>query len=295
MTKTVTETIETTVNPNNVLIVGRDTQDREEHPLYDPRGLRDPDPARVASIKQYGVLVPVRLRRMSDPETDLECLYAVDGRGRVLAARAAGLKAIPAVIENGGVTWRDFALSRVLNQHEQDDTLTRAAAARRLMAGMLLEHPKAKRASLMTAAAKAFGVTPESIRQWLVLLEQTAPEVQAAVQTGQISPTAGVVLAQLPAEDQPGALAAVCAAAPDGPPTVEAVKEAVRAKTGSGLGTPGARIRAAGAFLTGWAIRSRQTGHQQTVEQKYEDAVSALNVLADKLLGLSLADLGGGQ
>lgn len=155
----------------------------------------------VLDIMVRGVVLPVVITKGEDGEAVL-----VDGRQRVMAAREANrrLKAqgakvlvrVPAVYRQGD-DMNLYAAMVAANEHRQeDDAMGRARKAARLLALGASEEE----------AAVAFGVSRQTISNWLKLLK-LSPEVAQAVKEGTIKPTAAGKLADLPKSEQAGRLA----------------------------------------------------------------------------------------
>jgi ParB family chromosome partitioning protein len=71
------------VDPDNLIIIGLDTDDGPEHPLYDERVKLPLDESTVLNIMAIGVKEPVLVRKTDgNPEV-------VDGRRRTMHAREA--------------------------------------------------------------------------------------------------------------------------------------------------------------------------------------------------------------
>lgn len=215
------------LDPNvDLIIIGLDTKDGEEHALYDPRIKLPIDKNLVKNIAAIGVKKPVLVRKNGD------LIEVVDGRQRVRAAREANLTLevegkepvrVPCIIERGD----DHDLFGIListNEHVQGDTpLGKAEKLRRYMAMGRSEDE----ASVM------FGVSLSTIRNWLVLLDLTA-DVKKAVERGELSASAASKLAGLSAEEQKAKLG-------------ELIEEA----KASGTRVTGTRTRAAAAAASG--------------------------------------------
>jgi len=71
------------VPPEKLVVIGLDTEDEPEHPLYDARVTLPIDQAMVADVAKFGVVQPIRARRNGDK------LEVVVGRQRVRLAREA--------------------------------------------------------------------------------------------------------------------------------------------------------------------------------------------------------------
>jgi ParB family chromosome partitioning protein len=157
--------------------------------LYDPRVHDAPDDALVKNIMVYGVLEPVLIRRNGD------AVEVVAGRGRVKAALEANKRLaaegkppilVPAILRRG----QDADLYGVLiseNECRRDDSpLLKAGKAQRLLnMGVTPER-----------IAIAFGVSRQTVENWLAL-EEVATPVRQAVESGKLSASAAVQLSAL--------------------------------------------------------------------------------------------------
>src|SRR5210317_1175692 len=72
------------LDPYKLTIVGHDTDDGPEHPLYDERIKLPLEQSMIANFRALGVKNPIRVHKTSDGK-----LIVVDGRRRVLHAREA--------------------------------------------------------------------------------------------------------------------------------------------------------------------------------------------------------------
>jgi len=167
------------INPEDVIIVGIDTEDKG-HTLYDERVNLPLDEGLVLNIMKRGVLNPIIVRK--NPQGLPE---VVDGRQRCRAAREANLRLkengkksirIPAFLKGG--EYRDmFGTMIALNEIRQDDDkVTKARKAQRL----------AEKGYLPEEVALEFGVASETVKSWLKLLT-LEPALLAAVERRDIS------------------------------------------------------------------------------------------------------------
>lgn len=217
------------LGPHDVIIIGVDTDDGPDHPLYDDRAFRELDPGRLANFQRLGIRSPIFIK--SDNRYDKPIV--IDGRGRVRYAREierlqkeAGvdpdefikLRALKEIGSNEDL----FGLSRALNLHDRDDPLTTARNVERM-----ISYGKSD-----AEAAIVFGVSEQSIRNYRAML-QLSPEAQEAVKTAKLTPTAALQLASLPRAEQNEVLAEVQAEAASGKkPTVQRVRSKVAEKSG---------------------------------------------------------------
>lgn len=190
------------LDPDELVIVGLDDGEGPEHPLYDERVALPLDEALVRNIMVFGVIEPIVVRKNG---TFVE---VVDGRQRVRAAREANSRLreqgaeplhVPAVVKRGdngqimGVMLSTFL--------RQDDTpIGKAQKAARY-----LDTGKSE-----AEAAIVYGVSTQTIRNWMALLE-LAPRVQAAVTAGQIGAAAALELRDLPHREQESKIEAIAA------------------------------------------------------------------------------------
>jgi ParB family chromosome partitioning protein len=188
----------TAEKPEELTIIGLDTKDGKEHPLFDERVYLPLDEGLVRNIMVFGVLEPALVRK-NGPLTEV-----IDGRQRVRAAREANRRlseqgaetvAVPCFCKRGdeqqimGVMLSTFI--------RQDDT----ALAKARKCQRYLDTGKSE-----ADAAIVYGVGTQTIKGWLALLD-LAPAVQRAVQSGQIAAGAALALGDLPHVEQAEKLA----------------------------------------------------------------------------------------
>lgn len=219
---------------------GQTKPDGPEHYLYDTRAFRTILPERVSNYRHYGVKTAIHI------VIDGDDYLVEDGRGRLIGARlvadiqrAAGeeIIRIPAVVAKGDEVHL-FGLSRALNVHDADDTLTNAKNAQRML----------DMGSALATVAVTFGVSDQTIRNWTAMLS-LSPEVMAEVVNGELSGTAAIQLASLPKAEQSKVLTEAKASGEK--LTVEKMQRTVREKTGKPAGnTPKDRLGKIAAILT---------------------------------------------
>lgn len=189
------------IDPTKVTVIGLDTEDGPEHPLYDERVKKAIDPAMVANVKTFGVETPIMITKKGDQ------VLVVAGRQRVRWARAANeelvkegvaeLVEVPAVLHKGD----DVALfGKMVTENEareDDDILTKAEKAKRMMAMKKVGGGEVT----IEEVANRFGVTDRAIRQWLAVLE-LSPKVKKAVKDGRLTATAASKLQGKSVEEQ---------------------------------------------------------------------------------------------
>jgi len=184
---------------DEVVLIGRDTEDGPEHPLYDERATKDPDEALVLNIMHFrGIIQPIVVRKNGER---VEC---VAGRRRVVAGREAnrrlvergehGIVAICTVSRANDSELAGMMIAENENRRD-DDPLSKARKLERFLRGGTEDE-----------AALVFGVTKTTISNWMQLLD-TSESVQAAVADKKISASAAQKLAKLPRDEQDEKLA----------------------------------------------------------------------------------------
>lgn len=152
--------------PEDLIIVGLDTDDSMDHAMADERVNYDIDPAFVENIIVMGVLLPVSVREQDGK------LFVVDGRQRVMAAREANRRlaemgvsdrvSVP-VTTHGNIGANDTMIAAKIisanNFRRDDDVLVKAQKAQRLfrLNGSLEE------------TAVACGVSTATLNNWFKL------------------------------------------------------------------------------------------------------------------------------
>ena len=242
------------IAPHELIIVGLDTEDREDHPLFDERVFLPINEALIKNILVYGIQQPVIVRR------EVGRYFVVDGRQRVRAAREAASRQgaggeyqvkVP-VKETRADDQRIAGIMISTNElREGDETLTKALKAVRLMdlVGDIHE------------VAIAFGRSPTQIRNWFTLAEADS-SVHAAIRTGAISASAAIELSRYPREEQMKALSrAITAAA--GKQVSEARAKTDRQQQGHSSAAGASNATAASKNTTNTQSRS-QAGIKRT-------------------------------
>lgn len=232
------------MDPDDVVIIGLDTDDGPDHPLWDERIKLPVDEALGLNMAHYGNIEPVIVRKNgSVPEV-------VDGRQRVRAARWVNEKVLiprgetPLKLKVIAQTGEDDKISGVMisanEQRKDDDPLTKARKLQRFL----------ELGNSDKDAALAFGVTTTTIRNWKKLLN-LAPEVQEAVESGQLSASAAAEVSDLPREDQVKVIEEVKAKVQAEPgPAADAEKTARSAKLTTEVATQARRARTGSTAAT---------------------------------------------
>lgn len=157
----------------------------DELPTDEEIGPPRPEPALVRSIRDYGVWQPVALyvktREVLPPKLEI-----VGGRRRIQAARAAGLREIPAMVglDPEGVAALDVGLN--------------ATAAKNELAYLdRLGEMRAKGAS-MEEVSRATGLPKGSLKRLYGVLDGLLPELLAAAHDGAMAVSTAEAASKLP-------------------------------------------------------------------------------------------------
>lgn len=149
----------------------------------------------VDSIKQKGILNPIVVREMIDPETKKTFYAVIDGLHRYTASLDAGLKEIPCYI-------KDLQESEILeaqiiaNVHKVE---TRAAEYAKQLQRILVQNP------LLTGSelAAKLGKSPTWLSQILNLNRIKDQKIQELINEGKIKLSNAFFLTKLPEEEMP--------------------------------------------------------------------------------------------
>lgn len=135
----------------------------------------------MLSIATFGVMDPIHVRR------DGKRLVIVDGEHRYVAAKRAGLKTIPGIIEAGELIKKDWLPRQLIGNSLRTDLnpIDKANAIKEFM-----------ELSGLNAAdtANRLGFSPSMVTQHLKLLS-LSPEIQTDIASGKIAASAGSELA----------------------------------------------------------------------------------------------------
>ena len=182
------------VDPKDLVIVGLDTDDGPEHPLYDDRVKLPLDESMVLSIMVRGVLETVLVRK------DGDAVQVIAGRQRVRCAREANARLkkeggaqirVPVMVRKGAEA-DHMGVAITENEIRRDDTPSiRALKLQRYLA---LGRSEAE-------AAVAFGVSLQTIKNW-GRMSDLDPKVLKAVDSGKIPASAAWNLSELPRDEQ---------------------------------------------------------------------------------------------
>lgn len=209
------------VDPNEVVLIGRDTKDGPNHPRYDVRVLNDFDEAIVEGMIKFGVKKPISVIKVGDR------LEVVDGRQRVINAREANRR----IIEAGGMPLRIpllppeqgtdskmFGLTILLNEHVVADTpFGRGQKAQKAFEMGYSEEE----------IANLFRVSIGTVKNYMSLLA-LPNEIQQMVVGNKVAATKGYELAQKGEKAQKAFLVRLEKGSRSGPPKRTPSKQALR-------------------------------------------------------------------
>lgn len=198
------------MTPEEIVIIGLDTKDGPEHPLYHARIHLVVEEWMIANIDAHGIIQPVRVRKNGG------LAEVVAGRQRVKAARLVnelrrkrdGRKAIPVlvpVVKADGDDKLLAAQSYTENAVRTDDDVVEEA---KNMARLKQQGYTEKE------VAVHFGCSHSVVLKRLGLLELAAPVIKA-VQSGKIAPTMALGLKGLSHDKQKEKLGAMIEAGPN--------------------------------------------------------------------------------
>lgn len=197
------------VEPDELTIVGVDTDDGREHPLWDPRAELPLDEGLVQDIAEIGQLQDVLVRKNGP------LIEVVAGRQRVRAIREINKRraakgdepmrvrvTIRKPIDRRSVDADMMSVKISENENRvDDDYIAKANNAERLLALGKTEAEVARR----------FGISEQSLRN-LLALNELSDGVRAAVQQKKIGFIAAIELRDLTHKDQEETLSAVLSA-----------------------------------------------------------------------------------
>ncbi len=217
------------LDPDDIIVIGLDTDDGTEHPLYDERAKLPVDEKLAANIAYLGkVLEPISVRKNGDTA---EVVY---GRQRVKSCRLANERLrdrggepvlVPCQLDRADDS-RFIGMMISENEHRQGDTpMVKARKLARFM-----DHGNTEE----DVAAMLGGVSVQTVRNHLALLDLDG-SVQKLVESGKLAATAASKLAALPRDKQKAAAAKLIAA---GGNTGAAAARAVKAHKTGGNGGP---------------------------------------------------------
>lgn len=207
------------MDPNDLVVIGYDTDDGPEHPRYDERAQLPLDEPTILSMMVEGVLEVVLVCKNGD------VVEVVDGRQRVKNAREANKRRkkegqppilVPCMVRKGD----DASLMGVgiiANELRQDDPLSVKAAK--------LQRYLALRPGCEKEAAIRFGVSTQTIKNWS-RLPDLDPKVVKAIEDKRIPESGGYALADLSRDEQKEALEKLLGS--NGHASVRSVRQAAK-------------------------------------------------------------------
>lgn len=182
------------MEPEALTIVGLDTGDGPEHPLYDERVQKPLAEGRVRNVMVHGVLEPVLVRK-NGPLVEV-----VAGRQRVRWAREANKRLsaegamtikVPCMVRRD----QDQSVIAVMvaenENREDDDPIVRAKKAQRMLNFGNTEED----------VATAFGISTQAVKNLLGTLDLSTG-VQKLVSEQRLSYSAAITLRDLPRQEQ---------------------------------------------------------------------------------------------
>lgn len=192
--------------PEEVVIIGLDTTDGREHPLYDPRVHLPVTEADIANVMEHGVLKPGLVRKENLPGGKSRAVV-LDGRQRVKWARAANAR-LREVLEGKelesklirvpfipkqqlGDGTKQLRVGIAANLHKESDFMIKAEQASRA-----LERGVSKK-----DVAADFGVSEQAVDQWLQALT-LGGKLQDLVRRGIWAPSTAIQYSDLSEEEQ---------------------------------------------------------------------------------------------
>lgn len=243
------------MRPEDVVIIGLDTDHDSTHALYDERAFLPLKEETILSMQALGVLQVAKATVLEiatkTDKTVKRRVVMTDGRRRVLHAREANKRlrkmgepeiSIRIEAESGKrVSDEHLSMSMIaMNElREEDLVLVKAAKAERMI----------QRGIDRTKVAMAFGVVPQTIDAWLRIRSASAP-VRKALGEGLINATTAATLADLPKDEQGPALEAALSEG-GGKVTAMAARAVVRASKQKKAGGDGeVRQKPNGRLLT---------------------------------------------
>ena len=268
------------MRPRDLTVIGLDTEDGPEHPLYDERINLPLDPDMVKNIRVRGVIETVRAVKDGDR------VLVWSGRRRTVHAREAdrlmeeageGKLLIPVLIEKG----------------DQRDAFSRGLAANRFRVddGVLASARQAKHALDMggttETVAADMAVSDQTIRNWVALLS-AAPEVISAVERGELGATAALPLTGLSHDDQRKQLSDLKREAGEGVKLTAALTKAKVGRRGGRPGEAAARVTPKERVEKATAILTKTAALVPATKEVY---LETLQKLARVLTGRSLEKL----
>lgn len=179
------------IDPDEIVIIGLDTDDGPDHPLYDPRALEEPPQSLIDSIRKNGFESIVQVRKDGDR------FQLIAGRKRVLATREVNKDRREPVLVKADVKKAEneldfFGMMVRENQLRTQENPANAARKAVRMAKFGADEKK---------ICDAFGWTPQQHQSYTSLLDLDN-KILKAVESDEVSFSAATLLAALPREEQ---------------------------------------------------------------------------------------------
>jgi ParB family transcriptional regulator, chromosome partitioning protein len=215
------------VDPNKLVIIGLDTNDGPEHPLFDKRAKLPVDEDLADAMIREGFRGAIEVRKNGKSEDGEDIFEVVFGRRRTRAARRAGEKIkdeFPvAVLVRKLDDEEAFAVRIGENIRRKDlSTLDKADELKRYIT----------RGHNEKEAALVFSMSENGVKN-LMKVHDLSADVRKAVENEQLSVAAAAELADLPRDEQNVELKKLLDAAAQGTKaTRQAAKKAKKARNG---------------------------------------------------------------
>jgi ParB-like chromosome segregation protein Spo0J len=236
-------------DPYTLVIIGLDTKDGPDHPLFDVTDRhKSIDRGMVESIKAFGCIEPIsfQVTKQSDGSTRCE---VVQGRRRVIHARIAQDELrtkdpsaecrVKGIKVSGAEDFELVGINVVTNEQRlNDDPLTKARKAKKMLS------LKTDGASSRKEVAAAFGITQVQLGIWLKTLELDS-SVLKMVESGELNFSSAAALTDVPKDQQQLAAKELRDSTPaEKQPTVDQARRKAAEKTGKQVGLSLKTIRA---------------------------------------------------
>jgi ParB family chromosome partitioning protein len=228
----------------------------------------------AASLKARGQLQPIRVRW-----DEAKGLYVIVlGERRWKAAQLAGLESVACVVVSGTMTTEEILEDQLIENCLRQDLrpIEQARAYRSLMQRLELSQ---------RALAEKLNISQGQVMQSLRLLDLPEP-IRESIDAGDLAPTVGYQIAQIPDPEQQQAIAAeVVASGLTRAETVERVRQATKSSRGAkGRGASRSRPPRPRTF--------RLTTGKVTLEPKKAGGTQVMLTMAEELVNVLRAELG---
>lgn len=266
--------------------------------LFDERALLKMPKERVALTMAWGVQVPIQYTEF------LGDVYVVDGRQRVIAARAVWdeqkrlaiepehMITVPGVKYEGDID-KMYAASRTMNVHTAETPMMKARSMTRLLMEDVTDAPGEKpRKRTVQEVAAIYGCSDQHVRDMCKLFESSDVVKKALEELKQ--PTIGLLLAGLPKEQQLQVLEELQAhKSGGGKVTVDHARKKVAEAKGKSVNSPKDKVDTIQRALQKLADKAQEV-HCTNCKTQAE-ATAALNLLLSAIDVIARAAFGGGK